>query len=158
MTAARACRECGRVFEVERRPSREFCSASCRRAFNNRKMQRGAELYDLLMAWRYDRAAASAAGVLRLLCRAAAIFKAKDDRAGRRSWDELRRVVERKPYLNATLLTVDAAGVRRGRRRAGAGSSPLATAGSSAQRLSQRSRLDARLPKPLRGDPAGGAS
>lgn len=43
------CAECGQSFESERREAR-FCSSDCRLAFNRRRRDRGAELYDFVMA------------------------------------------------------------------------------------------------------------
>ena len=68
-------------------PDREadFCRPQCRRAFNNRRAVRGAELYDLVMAHRFDRATARDLGVLALINRAASIFREEDrrERGGR---------------------------------------------------------------------------
>lgn len=46
------CAECGGEFEAQRRHA-EFCSTGCRRKFNNRRAQRGAELYDFIMLSRF---------------------------------------------------------------------------------------------------------
>jgi hypothetical protein len=73
------CRECNAKFEA-RRASREFCSTACRQRFNNRRMTRGVEIYDLAMQWRDDRTDTAA---LTLLCRLLAKFKDEDSRAGR---------------------------------------------------------------------------
>jgi len=73
-------RECGISYEA-RRATREFCGAACRRAFNNRRMLRGADLYDLFMALRFDRENAKRSGAWSLMRRMAAHFKAEDDRA-----------------------------------------------------------------------------
>ena len=75
----RGCRECGNAFTA-RRAGREFCSAKCRTDFHNRRARRGAELYDVLMNMRFDRANAEDSGAWFLLCRMAANFKAEDDR------------------------------------------------------------------------------
>jgi len=42
------CRECGGTFSAKSY-NMDFCGADCRRVFNNRRMTRGAVLYDLLM-------------------------------------------------------------------------------------------------------------
>jgi hypothetical protein len=110
----RTCRECGAAFTA-RRASVDFCSAACRGALNNRRLKRGGQLYDLVMAWRFDRTAAAASGAQSLLCRMAAAFKAEDDRdrAGRPSWDDVARVRERNSHLVATVVGTNVAGNRR---------------------------------------------
>lgn len=49
----RTCRECGEGFK-SRQYNAEFCGGPCRKAFNNRRMQRGAAVYDLLMIGKFD--------------------------------------------------------------------------------------------------------
>lgn len=50
------CKECGNAVGGVRSPrEREFCSAAHRKAFNNRRMTRGAMLLDLLMTDYTDR-------------------------------------------------------------------------------------------------------
>lgn len=46
------CAECGAEFGSNR-PHAEFCGTSCRKTFNNRRAQRGAELYDFAMLRRF---------------------------------------------------------------------------------------------------------
>ena len=94
MLSPRTCRECGATFTA-RRASADFCSAHCRVAWNNRRLRRGGQLYDLVMAWRFNRTEFAAAGAQSLLCRMAAAFKADDDRdrAGRQSWDDVAEFV-----------------------------------------------------------------
>lgn len=101
-----ACLECGA--EYERAPNREFCSVKCRKDWNNRRMKRGAELYDLYMAHRFDRANAQALGVFQAVNRMASNFRAEDaaERAGRRSWRATRAVLEERPYLRAVTTRV----------------------------------------------------
>lgn len=47
------CRECGKVFSPRHRTAL-FCCVAHKQAFNNRRRERGAELYDFVMAegWR----------------------------------------------------------------------------------------------------------
>jgi len=101
----RACLECGAAY-VPATAEAEFCSAHCRMAFNNRRAKRGAELYDLFMALRHDRAVATTFKVWRLLNRLAAGFRAEDvtERAGRRSWRPPAEILARRPYLTAERL------------------------------------------------------
>jgi hypothetical protein len=105
------CSECGKRFELKRADG-EFCSASCRHNFGNRRMLRGAAFYDLVMASRFDRDAAEAHGAWSLLCRMAAAFKAEDDaeRASRKSWDNTAKVRARNPSIIAKLVGVNIAG------------------------------------------------
>ncbi len=106
-----ACRECGATFSAQRQ-GREFCRAACRRAFYNRKALRGAQLYDLIMALRFERPRAEELGAWSLLCRLAASYKAADDRerAGRRSWDGIDKVRDRSTHLLATIIGRNVAG------------------------------------------------
>lgn len=96
----RACLECGAP-HASPIAEAEFCSNRCRMAFNNRRAKRGAELYDLFMALRHDRAVATAFKVWRLLNRLAAGFRAEDvaERAGRRSWRSPAVILVRRPHL-----------------------------------------------------------
>jgi endogenous inhibitor of DNA gyrase (YacG/DUF329 family) len=111
----RTCRECGAHFQAQR-VSREFCCTKCRQIFHNRAASRAAEIFHVLMAMRFDRANAKAAGAWSLLCRMAAAFKAEDDRArpGRRpSWDGIEKVKARNAHLLATVVADNLAGQRR---------------------------------------------
>jgi predicted nucleic acid-binding Zn ribbon protein len=108
-TGALHCRECSAGFESGR-SAREFCSDRCRRIFHNRKTARGAQLYDLVMALRYDRKRAATSRAFSLLCRMAAAFKAEDDLAGRQSWDKARTVTARSARFLASLVGRQVAG------------------------------------------------
>lgn len=94
------CLECGEAFP-RRRSDAEFCGRKCVRAWNNRRMTRGAELYDLLMVARFDRERATKFKVWRTINRLAAHFREEDKarRDGRRSWRRLRAVMESKIFL-----------------------------------------------------------
>lgn len=103
----RTCLECGRPYAPRRAAMPgDFCSAACRAAWNNRRAVRGAELYDLFMALRFDRDRAKQLKVWRLLNRMAAGFRDEDvaDRGGRPSWRPPHKVIERRPYLRADVL------------------------------------------------------
>jgi hypothetical protein len=102
------CRECRARFEA-RRATKEFCCTSHRQAFNNRKMIRGAAIYDLAMEWRADRDAKLA---FSLLCRMLSDFREEDSRAGRRSWNSALSMIHDKPYLAAVVLDTNIAGKR----------------------------------------------
>lgn len=84
------CHECGCVIERKgpsRRPPK-FCCDAHRKAFNNRRMTRGAVLYDEIMKWRFRRGENKDA--IALLAQLASIYRDKDNRArdGRPSWIE----------------------------------------------------------------------
>lgn len=101
----RTCLDCGEPF-ASPSPDAEFCGSACRQAFNTRRSKRGAELYDLLMALRHDRKAATLLKVWTLLSRCAAIYREEDraERAGRRSWRDPAEILKRRPYLRAEVL------------------------------------------------------
>lgn len=92
------CLECGDCF-VSARQGTEFCDANCNKAFNNRRATRGAELYDLLMALRYDREQSTVLGVWKVICRICAEYRQADKQArdSRRSWQPPKRVIQRNP-------------------------------------------------------------
>lgn len=98
----RTCLWCGQAY-LSPAPEAEFCGQPCRKAFNNLRAMRGAELYDLFMALRHDRAVATAFKVWRAPNRLAAGFRFEDrtERAGRRSWRHPGMIPARRPYLAA---------------------------------------------------------
>lgn len=100
------CPECGRRHSPARRDA-EFCSATCRQRWHSRRAQRGADLYDLYMAHRFDRQTATALGLLAIINRACSTWRAEDAerRAGRRSWRPPAAVLAAKPWLRA--ITID---------------------------------------------------
>lgn len=100
-----ACLECGGPY-VPRQVGAEFCSTACRKAWNNRRALRGAELLDLAMAWRFERRVANGLRILTAISRLIAGFRRQDivERAGRRSWTPPAAVIARKPYLRAEQL------------------------------------------------------
>lgn len=99
------CLECGSPY-TPRQADAEFCSPPCRKAWNNRRLVRGAELYDLVMALRWDRAVATGLHVFTVLSRMAAGFRREDleQRGGRRSWAPPARIIARRPYLRGEQL------------------------------------------------------
>jgi hypothetical protein len=64
---------------------------------------RGAELYDLYMVLRFERADAQVLGVFQAINRLASNYRREDSsrRAGRRSWRPARVVLEERPFLKA---------------------------------------------------------
>lgn len=102
------CLNCGAPFETARPKGTVFqCGSTCRTEWNNRRAQRGAELYDLMMAVRYERDVATEQALWSKACALMASFKADDDKArgGRRSWQDHKAVTERKPYVYANVAT-----------------------------------------------------
>jgi hypothetical protein len=77
-------------------------------------MVRGAELYDLFMALRFERTTATSLNVWRLICRMASAFRDEDvdQREGRKSWRPPSRVLGRHTHLHS----VTVADLRRRRR------------------------------------------
>jgi hypothetical protein len=113
----RYCRECGEAFLAQRYTG-EFCTSRCRTLFNNRRAERGRDLHDLVMEWRFERDRAGAAQTL--ISKLAAQFKLEDERerGGRRSWNSIDNVLARNPRLASEILDSNIAGMhRRGRRR-----------------------------------------
>jgi hypothetical protein len=66
----------------------EFCGTPCRKNFNNRRATRGTMIYDMFMAIRYDRSAATLLHAWTLMCRMAREFRQEDiqQRESRKSW------------------------------------------------------------------------
>lgn len=87
MTKLQVCQECGQPLTA-RRAGQEFCKPACRQTFNNRRMQRGAELYDLFRAMRRERADAKGMNLWTEMCRLELKWQTEDDaaRPGRRSY------------------------------------------------------------------------
>lgn len=105
LDATPACLECGADLGSDRATA-VFCCTPCRKTWNNRRMQRGAELYDLFMAFRFERPLARVLRVMSMLNRLASQYRDADrrERAGRRSWTSPDVVVERAPHLRASIL------------------------------------------------------
>lgn len=84
----RTCRECGGEYQAKRDTS-AFCAPKCRQAWNNRRMIRGAELYDLFMELRFNRKSGNVKRLWTLICAVASAYRDADKalRAGRQSWD-----------------------------------------------------------------------
>ena len=103
-----SCLECGGPRDLHRAGS--FCCTPCRKAWGNRRMTRGAELYDLYMAHRFEREAASAMGVFQAINRLASIFRQEDNqvREGRRSWRSPREVLLDRPSLKTMATRIRA--------------------------------------------------
>jgi hypothetical protein len=100
-----SCLECGAPF-VAKREHAQFCTAKCRSTFNNRRNVRGAEMYDLIMALRYERDDATKAGAWTKLTKLAAHYHAVDqrERNGRKSWGDWRGWIRDNAWLNAVVV------------------------------------------------------
>lgn len=98
------CLECQSPLAPSRGPhERKFCCDDCRRAFNNRRQQRGAQIYDMFMAMRYDRAAAADLGVWGFMCRMAEAWHDDDVAHGRASFGDYAEFMRRNPSLNPSV-------------------------------------------------------
>lgn len=87
--ATRQCQECGQPYTASRKAAR-FCGSACNAKFQNRRSQRGAMLYDLYMAHRFERPAAQRRGVLKVMNRLASNWRNEDHVKidGRKSWGD----------------------------------------------------------------------
>jgi hypothetical protein len=94
---AHVCRECGKPLDGKRKGA-VFCGAEHRKTWNNRRMVRGAEMYDLFMANRYEREKANGEKAWTHLTNLARAYRDADIalRDGRQSWN-LREALERLP-------------------------------------------------------------
>lgn len=102
----RICLECGEQFQARDHES-HYCTTACRKAFNNRRAVRGAELYDLYMAHRFERESAKQAGVFQAINRLASMWREQDkrERSRRKSWRPFRKIFEAKgPIFSAVRL------------------------------------------------------
>ncbi len=114
------CRECGAKF-VATRSDAEFCpGASCRRDWNNRRQQRGAELYDVFMTIRHERQLTEKMkedgfNLWTAACRLAMYWKDEDvrDRGGRRSYQYVPALVARGKFtcLAGIFIGIDGTGI-----------------------------------------------
>lgn len=111
---ARCCRECGAALDPERQGAL-FCTNPCRQAFQNRRRERGAELYDLFMLHRCQRPVGKRIRAFFIMCRLASRWRAEDQRqrAGRPSWSPPEAVAERSASAHATVVATNIAGNRR---------------------------------------------
>lgn len=91
----RRCLECDAPLLASAAREAEFCCAGCRKDWNNRRYQRGAQLYDLFMCLRFERKLATLRGVWTMMCSLARAFRDADNhaRGGRRSWRRIDRAL-----------------------------------------------------------------
>lgn len=91
----RCCAECGEPVGASNRYDKKFCSTVCGSAWNNRRKQRGADLYDLVMNICCDRKAARAVKAISLMWRMAANWRDEDRARGLKSYASLDEVMTR---------------------------------------------------------------
>lgn len=82
------CRECGIAFEPKQ-TGQFFCRPEHRKAWNNRRAIRGAEMYDVYMAMAYERSKRTDLDLFTTLNRMARAYRDADKalRDGRKSWN-----------------------------------------------------------------------
>ena len=98
------CIYCGTEFE-RKAQQQEFCSTPCRKAWNNQRMLRGAELYDMFMAVRFERKTAKVLGLWTLMCRLAMYWREEDlNKSCSRSWRKPHDAKERSAWALATVV------------------------------------------------------
>jgi len=85
MTHTHTCIECAVEF-TPKKSSAHFCGTPCRKAFNNRRMTRGAIIYDLFCAMRYDRSWAKTVGLWQLMCRLLSEWREEDQERNRQTF------------------------------------------------------------------------
>jgi len=87
MAKIKTCWECGCELHLKRPGN--FCCTAHRKDFNNRRLTRGAEIYDLFMELRYNRANGKAKGIWSEMCSRGSAYRDADKhyREGRQSWD-----------------------------------------------------------------------
>ena len=95
------CLNCGEAFTPARLAKAEFCGRACNSAWQNRRLRRGAMLYDLLMILRFQRSIASRFKIWRTMNRLASFFRDEDkaEREGRRSWRTIQSIRNERPDL-----------------------------------------------------------
>ena len=105
MTDQLICFECNTAITERSRKNRMFCGPECRQSFNNRRMQRGAQLYDLFMAQRFERADAERQQVWSAMCRLGMRWRDEDieERGGNQSWGDWRNFLAKNPWLRAAI-------------------------------------------------------
>lgn len=102
---ARSCCECSKTIQASAKAEARFCSTACKDRWNNRRKNRGAELYDLFYVLRYDRSRAKALGVWSAMCKLAQLWRDEDREAKRTSpCRDPEDVLADNPALRTTIL------------------------------------------------------
>lgn len=102
----RCCRECKKPLPEGLKATANFCQpaegansyanqSKCKASWNNRRKNRGADLYDLWMAMRYERDEAKRLEVWKEMCRLSEGWRDQDNRQGIRSYDMPTKVLPR---------------------------------------------------------------
>jgi len=78
------------------REGQEFCGRACRQDFNNRRLQRGADMYDLFRALRRERTTAKEMNIWTMMCRLEHKWQQEDERQrpNRRSYMPPKKALE----------------------------------------------------------------
>jgi hypothetical protein len=100
------CSECGETFETQSHNPSKFCCSSCRKTWQNRRMLRGAILYDMMMEHRYNRKAEDSSEIRNVMYSLLAEWRAEDqeERIGKRTWLDPRAWIAKNPWLKALRL------------------------------------------------------
>ncbi len=91
----RCCRECNTPLGEGCKASAVFCGIPCKAKWNNRRKNRGADLYDLWMTMRYDRDEAKRLEVWKEMCRLSEGWRAEDVEQGIKSFERAGVVITR---------------------------------------------------------------
>ena len=94
-TTVRCCRECKKPLGDGLKANAVFCGIPCKAKWNNRRKNRGADLYDLWMAMRYERDEAKRLGVWKEMCRLSEGWHDDDAKAGIMSYEKPGVVIAR---------------------------------------------------------------
>lgn len=111
-SAVRHCPECQTPLTVSvgrGRPKR-YCSVQCGKAFDNRRMTRGAIVYDLMAVMRFERSKAKRLGVWATLCR---VMKDLHDADDSKTWRDIEDVLADLTHLRFTAKVQDMTGRRK---------------------------------------------
>lgn len=91
----KCCRECKNPLPDRLKATAVFCGIPCKAKWNNRRKNRGADLYDLWMSLRYERDEAKRLGVWAELCRLSEGWRDDDARDGIKSYEKAGVVILR---------------------------------------------------------------
>ena len=82
----RCCRECLKPLEKGLKATAVFCGIPCKAKWNNRRKNRGADLYDLFMNTRFNRKESVDRNLQSIMCRMASNWRDEDAAAGRTTY------------------------------------------------------------------------
>ena len=88
MTEERRCLETGELLPPNMHPGARFLTNEAKVAWGNRRKTRGAALYDMFMAFRYNRPLAKKLHLFGQMCKLAAEWHAEDRAANRIGYTE----------------------------------------------------------------------